>query len=43
MTVDMILDLYQGTDVLAPIALGLRASCNAGDCCDVDGDCSNCD
>lgn len=43
MSLKSILDLYKGTEIDAPVANGLRASSTSGDCCDVDGDCSNCD
>jgi len=43
MSLEMIINMYMGTKTEAPIATGLRAGANAGDCCDVGGDCSNCD
>lgn len=39
-----IIALYKGTNVVAPIADGLKTlNVAVGDCDCVDGDCSNCD
>lgn len=40
-----LLSLYQGTDVVEPVAEGLKVSgiVEMGDCDCVDGDCCNCD
>lgn len=43
MALESIIALYQGTSVEAPIAKGLRSLSNELDCCDVDGNCCNCD
>lgn len=46
---ERILDLYKGTDVVAPVARGLNGKFidASGDCncvdCGSDSDCSNCD
>lgn len=43
MALESIIALYQGTSIEAPIAKGLRSLSNELDCCDVDGNCCNCD